>query len=176
MTKQILRDCIIEMLDEKPLSAISVRELCNYADINRSTFYAHYKDIYDLFDSLVQETIDHLTDYMEMRVRRDNQEEALTDLLIYFKNNKKLFLILIRRSETYVERLHETIYHVYQQYYQTMNKDFSKNDEYIIEFNTAGMLRLTQKWLMEGAKQSPREMSRAVFSIAKDNCFPDSEP
>ena len=48
ITKLMLQEALIDLLQEKALENISVRELVNKADINRSTFYSHYDTIYDL--------------------------------------------------------------------------------------------------------------------------------
>ena len=47
----------MELRSKKPLEKISVRELCTLACINKSTFYSHYEDIYQLSDALETETI-----------------------------------------------------------------------------------------------------------------------
>ena len=47
-TKKRLREGLLELLQEKPLNKISVRELAERVDVNRGTFYFHYKDIYDM--------------------------------------------------------------------------------------------------------------------------------
>ena len=54
-TKAALRQSLLELLEEKPLSGISVKAICERADINRSTFYDHYTDQYDLLHQLEQE-------------------------------------------------------------------------------------------------------------------------
>ena len=48
---------IMQLPTKKPLEKISVRELCALACINKSTFYSHYEDIYQLSDALETETI-----------------------------------------------------------------------------------------------------------------------
>ena len=48
MTKKIIKDTFIEMLEKKNIQKIYVRELCEKADINRSTFYKYYESQYDL--------------------------------------------------------------------------------------------------------------------------------
>ena len=47
-TRMVLQDSLIELMKEKPISKITIKELCEKADINRTTFYAHYTDQYDL--------------------------------------------------------------------------------------------------------------------------------
>lgn len=51
-TKKAIQDVFCEMTKEKRLNEITVKELCARADINKSTFYLHYRDIYDLAKSI----------------------------------------------------------------------------------------------------------------------------
>jgi AcrR family transcriptional regulator len=168
MTKRILRECVLELLKEKPISNISVRELCSRADIHRSSFYHHYSDIYDLFESLENESVEQLTRYMEQRVRRKNQISAMTDLLSYLQDNSDLHLTLVRSSLTYTGHLRDTVFQVYSRYYQDIGKSFSDEDMCLIDFNTAGTLEVIQKWLTNDKSRSPQEMAAMVFSCVKN--------
>ena len=47
-TKKVIKDTFLSLLEKKNISNISVKELCEMADINRGTFYRYYIDIYDL--------------------------------------------------------------------------------------------------------------------------------
>ena len=51
-TKKAIQDVFCEMTKEKKLNEITVKELCARADINKSTFYLHYRDVFDLADSI----------------------------------------------------------------------------------------------------------------------------
>lgn len=51
-TKMILRQSLIEVLKEKPISRLTIKELCERADINRATFYSHYSDQFDLLKQI----------------------------------------------------------------------------------------------------------------------------
>ncbi len=54
-TKKLLRDALLTLLNEKPLRSITVKELCAHAKLNRGTFYAHYRDVYDLMEQIEAE-------------------------------------------------------------------------------------------------------------------------
>ena len=54
-TKRQLRLALMQLMAEKNVKDISVRELAAIADINRGTFYIHYKDVYDLLSQLEEE-------------------------------------------------------------------------------------------------------------------------
>ncbi len=51
-TEKKITDSFLFLLQKKPLKKITIRELCEVAEINRSTFYAHYDDIYELIRAI----------------------------------------------------------------------------------------------------------------------------
>ena len=54
-SKKMIRESLYGLMKEKPLNKISVTEICERADVNRSTFYAYYTDIYDLHQQIIEE-------------------------------------------------------------------------------------------------------------------------
>ncbi len=60
-TEKAIRNAFIELRSGKPLEKITVKELCQLAYINKSTFYSHYEDIYALSDALELETVASIT-------------------------------------------------------------------------------------------------------------------
>ena len=59
-SKRVIKESFVELLDNKPLSKISVKEICEMADVNRCTFYSYYEDIYDLHNKIMQEYYDKI--------------------------------------------------------------------------------------------------------------------
>lgn len=93
-TKTALRDAMIELICEKPLTSITVKDVCARADINRSTFYLHYKDV----DSLLVAVEDYAIEYMS--TFHSDPEHAFEELVVFLKHMKatprmrKLFFAL----------------------------------------------------------------------------------
>ena len=56
-TKRAIRSAFYELIKEKPMEKITVREIAERAEINKTTFYAHYETVYDLVDQLEQEAV-----------------------------------------------------------------------------------------------------------------------
>ena len=54
-TKKLLYDGLIQLLKERPFEEVKVSDICERAYINRSTFYAHYTDKYDLLDDFIRD-------------------------------------------------------------------------------------------------------------------------
>lgn len=56
-TRQSIINAFIELRSRKELERITIKELCQKAQINKSTFYSHYRDIYDLSDKIETEIV-----------------------------------------------------------------------------------------------------------------------
>lgn len=64
-TKTAITNTFLELRSKKPLEKITIKELCEQAKINKSTFYSHYKDIYDLSDQLETEVVTSVLQSMQ---------------------------------------------------------------------------------------------------------------
>ena len=63
-SRKLIVEALADLLTEKPLDKITVTDVVSRADINRGTFYAHYRDIPDVVDHLIQETFSVIRDAM----------------------------------------------------------------------------------------------------------------
>ena len=64
-TKRSINNAFLQIRSKKPLEKITVKELCELAEISKATFYLHYKDIYDLSDTLQQQVITDIVSHLE---------------------------------------------------------------------------------------------------------------
>ena len=62
-TRSALREALIDLILEKPLVSITVKDICARADINRSTFYLHFKDVTDILRTTEDEIIEHMREH-----------------------------------------------------------------------------------------------------------------
>ncbi len=60
-TRQVIRETLLELMEEKPFSRVTVTEICKRAEINRGTFYLHYLDLNDVLDDILTEMLDDTT-------------------------------------------------------------------------------------------------------------------
>ena len=103
-TKQLLKDALMELLADKPLAKITVKELCEKADINRTTYYKYYIDIYDQMDKVENEIIsDMLTKLDVITVENMNDRESrlvvITKILEYIESRQEEFKVLLEKNE-----------------------------------------------------------------------------
>ena len=106
-TQMVLNESLLEVLREKPLSRITVKEICDRADINRSTYYAHYDNPHDQIKKLEKTIIAEMSSYLEDLPakggdRAENKKEgrtAIKNLLDYMYEKRATLRVLFDRSE-----------------------------------------------------------------------------
>ena len=72
-TQTALKDGLIELMLEKNINDISVKELTDKVDLNRGTFYLHYKDIFDLLENIEEELLDEFNKILFSHHPGDNE-------------------------------------------------------------------------------------------------------
>ena len=70
-TRRLLRECLTALLKEKKVQDITVREIADMADINRGTFYLHYKDVFDLMEQIENGLLKELEDMLNHHQAQD---------------------------------------------------------------------------------------------------------
>ena len=112
-TKRQLRQALMDLMSEKPSKSISVRELAERADINRGTFYIHYKDVSDLLQRLEDEMAERLILVCKKYAYSTGEVDAfpyLTELYRFAQDNADLCLVLLgpNGDRAYTERIAES--------------------------------------------------------------------
>jgi AcrR family transcriptional regulator len=92
-TQQAIQYAFAKLLSEKDIKDITIKELCDRADINKSTFYLHYKDIYDCADAFLNNIVDKTISIMEpydFAELVNHLPEIIEKILFMFNENKEL--------------------------------------------------------------------------------------
>ena len=66
-SRKLIKKALADLLQEKPLDKITVTDVVNRAEINRGTFYAHYADIPDVINHLIQEMFSHIREAISVQ-------------------------------------------------------------------------------------------------------------
>ncbi len=100
-TRNLIKNVFAEMLSEKKeLSNISVKELCERADISRGTFYSHYDDIYGVAEDYENELISHFFD--NATLLNSNSIEAFIEVFFSFINDNNYNYRLLCKSNDFI--------------------------------------------------------------------------
>ena len=89
-TKMVLKESFINLLEKKEISQITIKEICEDADINRSTFYTHYTDQYDLLRKIENELLDNVSAHLAELIIRIREWMILHWLRKYLTISRKM--------------------------------------------------------------------------------------
>lgn len=156
-TATLMNQALIYLLEKKDIEFITVTEITKKAGVNRSTFYLHYENIYEL----LEETIDNLNEKfvssfnvktpLEIKTQKDAfliTTEFLVPYLNFCKENKRILKLaykkpqLLKNKNTY-QKIYDTV--LYPALSQFVKDETEKT--YVFEFFTQGVVAIVHKWI-----------------------------
>lgn len=181
-TKRMIRNALTELMEDKGFEGITVSDLTVRADINRGTFYLHYRDKYDLLEQSENEVIleiekmaseiQNLTSKSAISFFDENKPVPfLVELFEYLEENFHFMKVIMgpKGDPSFQMRIKEVMK---KNILQNLEKRF-KNDEmlvpedYFFAYVSSAHVGVIQHWLENGMKKTPLEMSyilsRMVF-------------
>lgn len=170
-TKRQLRQALTVLLQEKPIKDITVREIADMVDINRGTFYLHYKDVFDMLEQIENDIFEEFNDLIRAHPPAEDQGKPLpllTDVFTYFAANADMAIALMgpNGDQAFIDKLKDLVkercFYDWMQVYSSSN---SKNFAYFYAFVVYGCIGLFQNWLETGMKETPEEMAALAEQI-----------
>ncbi len=159
LTKLALANALRKLLNERPLSRITIRDLVAEAHVNRQTFYYHFQDIYELVFWALEQGI---TDYLEREhIGRTDIYEYTYALFGYFRENARV----VRNAYDSVNRIqYESLFHEHAYPYiltflkkREAAKNVSEDDlAFIATFFTQALTGFFLKWVESGLPDEHR--------------------
>lgn len=170
-TKALLIRSLSALMKQKNIKDITVKELCEYADINRGTFYLHYKDIYDMLDSIEQELSEKFLQIFQKYNSETNEDFPYPLFLEIFKlvdDNAELFRVLIGPNGdiSFIMKIFKLYnIHCLQSEFNKLSPQFSMNQVYYSNFILYGCVGIIEQWLSRDTKESPEKMAELITKL-----------
>lgn len=176
-TKRLIRDALTELMEEKGFEGITVRDLTQKADINRGTFYLHYRDKYDLLEQSEAEIINEIKNLTNKinpldALKFTGQGEPfpfIINLFEYLHENSSFMKVVLgpNGDAAFQVKMKEFIKNTFQ---QTIASKIKEEDmlvplEFLISYVSSAHLGVIQHWLESGMKKSPRDMAMILSRI-----------
>ena len=145
-----IEKAFVELLQERELKEITVSDICKKTELNRSTFYANYIDIYDLADHL-REKLEK--EFSELFTDEDTREATgAVKMFTHIRDNQLFYKTYFKLG--YDEKHHVMIYDA-----KRAESDFDNQYlKYHIEFFRNGINAMIKMWLAGGCVETPEEM------------------
>ena len=163
-TKKSLRDSLFALLCEKNISQITVTELTRLADVNRSTFYLYYNDVYDMMDKIQTEIYQVMTETVVNCVSSFNSpedfEKYCAAFLTFCKENYALCCFVTRNDckNQLADKLKADIRSVVPDSVTAYMKTDPRY--YLTSFALSAMISVTLEWMNDGMQIPPEDMAK----------------
>ena len=95
-TQQSIIDAFIELLEKKDFEQITINDIADLADVNRSTIYFHYADKYEIFEKCIEMFLKNIF----IGCSSESPEELLFHTFSYIEENKEIFQLLLKEKST----------------------------------------------------------------------------
>ena len=109
-SRKMIKEAFLEMLKEKDISKITVTDIVTKADLNRSTFYAHYMDVKAITEEMENEVIDKMLEILkkfEFKNFFSNPTPLLLEVSRFLESNQTTYkaLLKVNDAETFLKKL-----------------------------------------------------------------------
>lgn len=178
----------MSLLEKKDAAYITVKEICQTAGVNRSTFYLHYETMGDLLTEVAEYVMEQFQSYMNRRGEdfvpkiqsRPIEElylitpEYLTQYLSYIAQHRRLFRTVLENAGTL--RLDRTYARAYRYVFAPILERFCVSEEdrqYMMAFYIHGLMAIITEWLKNDCRDSIGHIEgvieRCVMGSANEN-------
>ncbi len=178
-----MHNALITLLNKKDFELITVKEICELAEVNRSTFYLHYDNSYDLLketiEAVYKDFFSRFSDdgYREINLKEKSDEELflitpnyLMPYLEFVEDNRKLFFIMYEKNEMMgAEKTYEKWF---KEIFGPILTRFGVSQEeqpFIMIFYLEGIIGIINEWLARDCKES----KETIISIIQ-KCIPSN--
>lgn len=166
LTRRLLREGLLRLMERKPLDKISVSELCGESGINRATFYRHYGTPRDVLDDMERELISGLEiDVCKISDVRDIVHCFEIAMEYLYSHADMLKILLQNRSD---EELTQMINEMCAQVFSLKSRLSIAGDldmdavKLISAYSVGGVYFLLRQWLLGDIQKTPQEISRLI--------------
>ncbi|MDE6168706.1 MAG: TetR/AcrR family transcriptional regulator [Acetatifactor sp.] len=167
-TLGMIREAFLDLLKKKPIEKISIGELCEKANVHRSTFYRHYTDIYALMDCIYDDAYHEIFTSFASTLQRGTYDfdhigynMILAACTMTEQKQKHYRMLLFSRNSLLIQRLADGIYELYLGEHiasYTPGPELGLHYRYL----TYGIIGVWSGWIRDGCKVPKEQVARAI--------------
>ena len=168
MTKRLLKDALLELLEKNELANITVTSICKAADVHRSTFYLYYANPADLLNEIEQDFFDSIP--TPSQVLDQESQRSLLDITAaffeYIRQNRATLHVLFSKlaDNSFPIRLVEHLSSGYIPVGEERDELTARFIRLYIANGTVGMLR---EWVNSGFPVSDQKIAEMMYDLSK---------
>ena len=168
---------LLSLLEKKPFAYITISEICEKAEVNRSTFYLHYENTSDLLNEATNYVLSNFASYFpidaediiaqfpnsDLQDLKFINEKYLHPYLSFIKDNQQVFSAVLSQPTTFESKA------IFQRLFDNIFKPildrfhYPRDDQnYVMMFYLNGIAAIISEWLKDGCKKSIEDVSAII--------------
>ena len=176
-TKKLITQAFFGLLRKKKFEKISIQEIADLAMINRATFYAHYADKQDLYDSLIEEFLISFTEILDEsspiqgnNVHVAKIESILTRFYEFVRENPEVAQIVIDKAQDQVliDRFLDLLTDRYTELFEKLEvreQDVVIPDDFVINYIVAILVGTLKWWITDTNKMKAQDFAHLMIKL-----------
>ena len=178
-TKMFLKESLLSLIKEKPVTKITPTELCRHAGINRNTFYTHYESVEALLLSIEDELYRQVQQIIDNTLRDFNTLELLEAVSHIAYVNKDICTVLLsgNSTSTLLERAIDLAHDkTVKAWKEAGIPDNPEQIEMLYTFYVSSFVAVIRRWALGGMKESTQELALFLEKATKRGLMGFMEP
>ena len=170
-TKKLLTQALTQLLQEKQINEITVKELTDLADMNRGTFYLYYKDMFDMLEKIEDGLFEALDAIISLHEHDDVSQQTkpiLLDLFRFIEDNQEMCRVLLspHGDMNFLHRLNEVVREKCLKAWPDIRKEKGEADfDYHYSFVVFGCAGIIRAWVNRNCPESAEIMAEMAYGM-----------
>ena len=171
-TKKLLTQALTQLLQEKQINEITVKELTDLADMNRGTFYLYYKDIFDMLEKIEDGLFEALDEIVSLHEHDDVSHQTtpiLLDLFHFIEENQEMCRVLLspHGDMNFLHRLNQVVREKCLQMWPNEEDKKDATFEYHYSFVVYGCVGVFRAWLNGNCQEPAEKMAEMADAMIR---------
>ena len=175
-TKKLLTQALTQLLQEKQINEITVKELTDLADMNRGTFYLYYKDIFDMLEKIEDGLFESLDEIVSLHEHDDVARQTapiLLDLFHFIEDNQEMCRVLLspHGDMNFLHKLNQVVREKCLQMWPNEEDKKDATFEYHYSFVVYGCVGVFRAWLNGNCQEPAEKMAEMADGMIRRGSF-----
>ena len=178
-TRKLLQAALFELLKEKPLAKIQIKEIAEVAELSRPTFYKQFDTKEELLFSHVDDVLEKISREILLEAQKGSQIDMVTMVTASFRHWQKHKQLLrwvfqVENKNLVIKAFQSQIMAIktfFDQFVPPLEL-VEEYEEYVMSFISGGMFMLLKTWLDNDMRKSPEEMASLTFMLLYNGFSP----
>lgn len=178
LTQRNIQEAFWKLYSKRSIDKVTVKDICNLAGYNRSTFYQYYTDVYDVLHKFENQLLHEVDEFVENLVKQANSPNASQALEaifeIFARLNKYITVLLGPHGDTeFTHKVVENLKPIWIKYFFRNDESYTPAEvDLLMEYYISGLLAMYQKWFFNNNGVSIERIIQLSYETLPDSsCF-----